>query len=140
MPAGALHGASVMEASRYVQVEGRLLKLTHLSKVLYGETGFSKSDLIAYYRRLAPVVLPHLRNRAFTLKRFPDGVGGESFYQKSCPSHRPSWLATGEFQGVDLLFDQRPPELDLERELGRHRAAHELGPDRPRAASLFYGL
>jgi bifunctional non-homologous end joining protein LigD len=77
-----------------IEVEGRRLKLTNLDKVLYPRTGFTKGDLIEYHRRIAEVVLPHLRDRPLTLKRYPDGVEGEHFYEKQCPSHRPDWVAT----------------------------------------------
>jgi len=77
-----------------VEVEGRRLTLSNLEKVLYPEAGFTKAQLIDYYVRIAPVLLPHLRGRPLTMKRYPDGVDGELFYQKNCPDHRPKWLAT----------------------------------------------
>ena len=77
-----------------VTVEGRTLRLTNLDKVLYPHTGFTKGDLIGYYAAIAPVLLPHLRDRPLTLKRYPDGVEGEHFYEKQCPSHRPEWVQT----------------------------------------------
>jgi bifunctional non-homologous end joining protein LigD len=75
-------------------IEGRTLRLTNLDKVLYPETGFTKGDLIGYYAAIAPVLLPHLRDHPLTLKRYPDGVQGEHFYEKQCPSHRPEWVQT----------------------------------------------
>ncbi len=77
-----------------VEVQGRRLTLSNLEKVLYPQAGFTKAQLIDYYVRIAPVLLPHLRGRPLTLKRYPDGVDGELFYQKNCPDHRPSWVAT----------------------------------------------
>ncbi|MDQ4132571.1 MAG: non-homologous end-joining DNA ligase [Actinomycetota bacterium] len=77
-----------------VQVEGRELKLSNLDKVLYPATGFTKGQVIDYYTRVAPVLLPHLRRRALTLKRYPNGVDGKFFYEKNCPSHRPPWVET----------------------------------------------
>jgi bifunctional non-homologous end joining protein LigD len=77
-----------------IEVEGRRLKLTNLDKVLYPRTGFTKGDLIEYHRRIAEAALPHLRDRPLTLKRYPDGVEGEHFYEKQCPSHRPDWVST----------------------------------------------
>jgi bifunctional non-homologous end joining protein LigD len=77
-----------------VEVEGRRLKLSNLDKVLYPEVAFTKGQVIDYYTRIAPVVLPHLRGRPLTLKRYPDGVEGEHFYEKQCPSHRPDWVRT----------------------------------------------
>ena len=77
-----------------VTVEGRHLKLSNLDKVLYPEVGFTKGQVVDYYTRVAPVLLPHLRQRALTLKRYPNGVDGQFFYEKNCPKHRPEWVAT----------------------------------------------
>lgn len=77
-----------------VEIEGRTVKLTNLSKVLYPKTGFTKSDLIDYYAAVAPVLLPHLHNRPLTLKRYPNGVEEEFFYEKQSPRHRPDWVQT----------------------------------------------
>ncbi|HEX5896391.1 MAG TPA: non-homologous end-joining DNA ligase [Thermoleophilaceae bacterium] len=82
-----------MAASRVeVEVEGRRLSLSNLDKVMYPETGFTKGQVIDYYTRIAPVLLPHLRDRPLTLKRYPNGVEGQHFYEKQCPSHRPDWV------------------------------------------------
>ena len=75
-------------------VEGRRLKLTNLDKVLYPKAGFTKGDVIDYYRRIAPVLLPHLQDRALTLKRYPNGVEAGHFFEKQCPKHRPDWVKT----------------------------------------------
>ena len=75
-----------------VEVEGRRLSLSNLDKVMYPATGFTKGQLIDYYTRVAPVLLPHLRERPLTLKRYPNGVEGQHFYEKQCPSHRPDWV------------------------------------------------
>jgi bifunctional non-homologous end joining protein LigD len=77
-----------------VELDGRTLKLTNLDKLLYPKTGFTKVDLIGYYAAVAPVLLPHLADRPLTLKRYPDGVEGEYFYEKQCPKHRPEWVPT----------------------------------------------
>jgi bifunctional non-homologous end joining protein LigD len=77
-----------------VEVEGRRLKLSNLDKVFYPEVGFTKGQVIDYYRQIAPVLLPHLRDRPLTLKRYPDGVEGEFFYEKQCPSYAPDWIET----------------------------------------------
>ena len=71
-----------------------MLKITNWDKVLTRKTGFTKGDLIAYYARIAPAVLPHLRDRALTLKRYPNGVVRQHFYEKNSPSHRPDWIPT----------------------------------------------
>jgi bifunctional non-homologous end joining protein LigD len=77
-----------------VEIEGRTLKLTNLDKILYPSNGFTKADLIDYYAQIAPVLLAHLRDRPLTLKRYPDGVQGEYFYEKQSPRHRPEWVET----------------------------------------------
>jgi bifunctional non-homologous end joining protein LigD len=77
-----------------VEVEGRRLKLSNLEKVFYPAVGFTKGEVIDYYRRIAPALLPHLRDRPLTLKRYPDGVEGQFFYEKQCPSYRPDWIET----------------------------------------------
>jgi bifunctional non-homologous end joining protein LigD len=80
------------EARTRVEIEGHTLSLSHLDKVLFPETGFTKGDLIDYYVRVAPVLLPHVRDRPLTMKRFPDGVSGQSFYGKHLPAHAPDWV------------------------------------------------
>jgi bifunctional non-homologous end joining protein LigD len=77
-----------------VRVEGRLLKLSNLDKVLYPEQGFTKAEVIDYYSRVAPVLLPRLAGRPATLRRYPDGVDGPSFYEKNVPRHAPEWVRT----------------------------------------------
>ncbi len=79
-----------------VEIGGKELKLTNLEKVLYPKAGFTKADVIDYYARIAPFMLPHLKDRPITLKRFPDGVEESYFYEKQCPVHRPKWLSTAE--------------------------------------------
>jgi bifunctional non-homologous end joining protein LigD len=75
-----------------VEVEGRRLSLSNLDKVMYPEVGFTKGQVIDYYTRIAPALLPHLRDRPLTLKRYPNGVEGQYFYEKQCPSHGPDWV------------------------------------------------
>src|ERR1700758_1163618 len=77
-----------------VEVDGRRLSLTNLDKIFYPKAGFSKADLIHYYVQIAPYLLPHLHDRAITMKRYPDGVDGEYFYEKEAPSHRTDWEPT----------------------------------------------
>lgn len=79
-----------------VQVDGRVLRLTNLDKILWPEVGFTKGQMIDYYTRVAPALLPHLKDRPLTLKRYPDGVEGQMFYEKNCPSHRPPWIKTAK--------------------------------------------
>jgi bifunctional non-homologous end joining protein LigD len=75
-------------------VEDRKIQVSNLDKVLYPKVGFTKGQVIDYYIRVAPVLLPHLKDRPLTMKRYPDGVEGEFFYEKNCPSHRPKWVQT----------------------------------------------
>jgi len=77
-----------------VVVEGRQLTLSNLDKVLYPEVAFTKGQVIDYYTRIAPVLLPHLAGRPLTFKRYPNGVDGHFFFEKNAPSHRPSWVRT----------------------------------------------
>ena len=83
-----------MARSLEVEVDGRRLRLSNLDKVMYPAVGFTKGHVIDYYTRVAPVLLPHLRGRHLTLKRYPNGVDGGYFYEKQCPSHRPEWVRT----------------------------------------------
>jgi bifunctional non-homologous end joining protein LigD len=77
-------------------VEGKKLPVSNLNKVLYPKAGFTKGQVIDYYVRIAPVLLPHLKDRPLTLKRYPNGVEGMFFYEKNCPSHRPDWVKTAK--------------------------------------------
>jgi bifunctional non-homologous end joining protein LigD len=77
-----------------VTIEGRQLSLSNLDKVLYPESGFTKRQVIEYYTAIAPYLLPHLKHRPITMKRFPDGVAGEYFYEKDAPSFTPRWMET----------------------------------------------
>jgi bifunctional non-homologous end joining protein LigD len=89
-----------------VATDDRELKLSNWDKVLFPRTGFTKGDLVAYYARIAPAVLPHLRDRALTLKRYPNGVEEPFFYEKNSPSHRPGWVATAEVGGIAYTLAQ----------------------------------
>ncbi len=99
------------DGSLVVLADGRRLKLTNWDKVLFPKTGFTKGDLISYYARIAPAVLPHLKDRALTLKRYPNGVEAPYFYEKQSPSHRPEWVATKEIGGVNYTLCQDRPTL-----------------------------
>ena len=76
----------------------RTLKLSNLDKVFWPEEGITKGDLLSYYREVAPVLLPHLRDRPFTMKRYPDGFEGKFFFQKDAPKHMPDWIPTRRFE------------------------------------------
>src|ERR1051326_725664 len=75
-----------------VKVEGREIAISNLEKVLYPAAGFRKGEVIDYYVRIAEYLLPHLRDRPVTLKRYPDGVRGQFFYEKDAPSFTPKWV------------------------------------------------
>ena len=77
-------------------VEGKKLAVSNLNKVLYPKVGFTKGQVIDYYIRIAPVLLPHLKDRPLTMKRYPNGVDAEFFYEKNCPPHRPKWVKTAK--------------------------------------------
>jgi bifunctional non-homologous end joining protein LigD len=81
-------------ATTEVKVAGKTLRLSNLDKVLYPEVGFTKGQVIDYYSRIAPVLLPHLKDHPLTLKRYPNGVDEKYFYEKQSPSHRPDWVKT----------------------------------------------
>jgi bifunctional non-homologous end joining protein LigD len=95
----------VAESRVQVEVGGRRLSLSNLDKVLYPEVGFTKGQVIDYYTRIAPCLLPHLGGRPLTLKRYPDGVDGKYFYEKQCPSHRPEWVVTTAVRMSDKTID-----------------------------------
>jgi bifunctional non-homologous end joining protein LigD len=77
-----------------IEVQGKQLKLSNLEKVLYPATGFTKQQVIDYYVRIAPAMVPHLAGRPLTRKRYPNGVDEEFFYEKNAPQHRPDWVKT----------------------------------------------
>ena len=81
-----------MDPRIIVEVDGRRLALSNLGKVLYPGTGFTKAEVVDYYTRIAPVLLPHVGGRPATFTRWPDGVEGHSFFEKNVPSHAPPWV------------------------------------------------
>jgi bifunctional non-homologous end joining protein LigD len=86
---------------KIIELAGRRLSLSNLEKVLYPSCGFTKAHIQEYYRRMAPFILPHLQDRALTLKRYPEGVDKPFFFEKRCPSHRPVWVKTAEIRRND---------------------------------------
>jgi bifunctional non-homologous end joining protein LigD len=89
-----------MPAATHVTIDGHELRLSNLTKVLYPGNGFTKAEVIDYYRAVAPVLLPHLRDMCPTLVRAPNGVDGEVFFEKRCPPHHPDWIVEGPANGV----------------------------------------
>jgi bifunctional non-homologous end joining protein LigD len=81
---------------RSVDVAGQRLTLSNLEKDLYPLWGFTKARVLEYYRRISPFILPHLKDRALTMKRYPEGTAGDFFFEKRCPGHRPSWVETAD--------------------------------------------
>ncbi|MFN3216403.1 MAG: non-homologous end-joining DNA ligase [Acidimicrobiales bacterium] len=120
-----------------VEVAGRELSLSNLDKILYPASGTTKAETIDYYVRIAPVMLPHLSGRCITLRRWPDGVDGPSFFEKRCPTHRPDWVPTaigpGDRRGpVDYCRLEEPAALAWTANL----AALELHAPMARCADL----
>jgi bifunctional non-homologous end joining protein LigD len=83
-----------MVTKQSLDVHGTKVEVTNLNKIFYPKAGFTKGDVIDYYVRISSVLLPHLKDRPITLKRYPDGVEGIFFYEKECPAHRPKWVKT----------------------------------------------
>jgi bifunctional non-homologous end joining protein LigD len=102
--------AKTKRRDQEVTVGNRRLKVTNLDKVLYPKTRTTKAQVIDYYARVADVILPHLKGRPLTLRRFPEGVGnpGASFFEKNCPKHRPEWVKT-----TPIYVDRRAGEIDF---------------------------
>ena len=124
-----------------VRVDGHTIDLGNLDKVLYPQTGFSKAHVIDYYRQIAPALLPHLAGRPLSLRRCPDGVEGDCFFEKRCPGHRPAWLPvhalpSGSSGGIDFCgVDGLPALVWLASQgvLELHPFLHVADdPDRPR--------
>src|SRR3954451_24950525 len=81
-----------MRTKQRVTVDDRELEFSNLEKVYFPESGFTKGQVLDYYSNAAEFIVPHLRDRPLTLKRYPDGITGEHFYEKNAPSHTPSWV------------------------------------------------
>ena len=83
-----------MKKKERLEVDGRELVVSNVDKIYFPETGFTKGEVIAFYSEIADVIMPHLRDRPLTMKRFPEGVTGEHFYEKNAPKHTPPWVET----------------------------------------------
>ncbi|PYX66165.1 MAG: ATP-dependent DNA ligase [Acidobacteria bacterium] len=116
MQSTGIKRGSVSE-SQLVEIAGRKLKLSNLDKVLYPATGFTKGQVIDYYARIAPALLPHLAGRPLTMKRYPGGVDAEFFFEKNAPMHRPDWVKTapiwshGNRRNVNYILANDLPTL-----------------------------
>src|ERR671926_690586 len=98
-----------MPAKEQLEVEGRRIPVTNLDKILYPGGKFTKAKVIDYYIKVSKYILPHLKNRPITLKRFPEGVFGEAFYEKDAPAFTPDWVKTvpvprRETPGPDIQY------------------------------------
>ena len=94
-----------------VRIGERSLSLSNLDKVLWPETGFTKGQMIDYYSRVAPAMVPHLTRRPITLRRWPNGVAGQSFFEKNCPSHKPPWVDSVAMGDVNYCLLDEPAAL-----------------------------
>jgi bifunctional non-homologous end joining protein LigD len=81
---------------KIIEIAGKRLSLANLEKDLYPSYGFTKAHILEYYRRISRFILPHLKDRALTLKRYPEGVERDFFFEKRCPPNRPDWVKTAE--------------------------------------------
>ncbi len=90
-----------MRPETTIDVDGVPVGVSRLDKVFYPKTGFTKGQVIDYYVRISPFLLPHLKDRPISLKRYPDGVEGFFFYEKNCPEHRPKWMKTFQVEKSD---------------------------------------
>lgn len=88
-----------------VKVDGRKIELRRLDKVFFPESGITKGGVVDYYRRIAKVALPHYRGRPLTMHRFPDGIGGEGFFQKDVPGYFPDWVERVSLRKKDGRVD-----------------------------------
>lgn len=86
---------------KVIDLAGKRLSLSNLEKDLYPSYGFTKAHILEYYRRIAKFILPHLKDRALTLKRYPEGVEKDFFFEKRCPSYRPEWVKTADVRPDD---------------------------------------
>ncbi len=119
----------------------RRLTLSNLEKVLYPAVGFTKAAVVDYYARIAPVMLPHLARRAVTMVRWPNGVEGQSFFEKRCPPHAPDWVTTARAEGdlTGCVVDDLPTLVWVANlaalELHTHQATVD-DPDHPTSLVL----
>lgn len=110
----------------------RTVKVTNRDKVFWPESGFTKGQLVDYYEAVAEVMVPHLEARPITLRRWPDGVAGQTFFQKNAPKHRPEWMGTVRLGDVDYLRIDGPAGLVW----AANSAAIEIHPGLARAGAL----
>jgi len=122
-----------------MEADGRELRLSNLDKPYWPEEGITKGDLLAYYYNVAPLLLPHLRDRPLTMLRMPNGITGDSFYEKRVPSHAPDWLPTARVPGED----RKPLDMVMAQDMASllyviNLGCIELHPLHSRASTLDY--
>jgi bifunctional non-homologous end joining protein LigD len=123
-----------MATRSQLNIEGRIVEVSSLEKVFYPKAGFTKGQVIDYYIKISPFLLPHLQGRPVTLKRYPNGVEGLFFYEKQIPASHPAWVKTANVKRKDgseinyCVFDSLPVLVwaanlaDLELHTFQHRA------------------
>ncbi|KYQ87904.1 MULTISPECIES: non-homologous end-joining DNA ligase [Thermoactinomyces] len=129
------------EKERYVQVDGRELKITNPDKIWFPEAGIKKWDFILYCARLASYLLPYCKDRLLTTIRFPDGVNHDSFYQKNAPFYRPDWVETSKAGDIEYILLNNVPTLIWLANLAcleYHVSFHRV--DRPVPTELVFDL
>src|SRR6266567_4028213 len=94
------------------QLDGQSIQVSNLEKVYWPQTGFTKGDLLGYYRQIAPVVLPYLKDRPVTLRVYPQGIEGASYYLRDCPEDAPDWLRRASYQPKTVSHPVPLPLLD----------------------------
>lgn len=100
-----------MVSKQTIAMEGRVLTLSNMNKILWPERGFTKADLISYYVAVSQVLIPHLKDRLLVMTRYPNGVEGKSFYQKNAPEHLPEWIRTFTYSGTRYILVEETATL-----------------------------
>lgn len=134
--------------STQIEVQGQRLALSNLEKILYPAAEFTKRKVLDYYVRVAPFLVPHLTGRPLTMKRYPDGVDGEFFYEKNAPKHRPDWLKTAPVYSrhnrrtVDYILANDLPTLVWMANLAslELHTSLSLAADLPRPTMMVFDL
>src|SRR5690348_10051343 len=94
------------------QFDGQTVQVSHLEKVYWQQIGFTKGDLLAYYRQMAPVLPPHLQDSPVTLRVYPQGVAGTSYYLRDCPADAPDWFRRVQYQPKTVSHPVPLPLID----------------------------
>ena len=105
-----------MSSDDLIQIGRRTVRLTHPERVLYPRDGVTKADLARYYVEIGDVIVPHLRDRPFTLKRYPHGIDGQAYFHKQAPKGKPSWIPTRQFRTWPRAGESRLVDFTLVNE------------------------